>query len=77
MGSGKGILLPNLEKGKVVKKSYDVTNYNPGHKILELCNVLVQGWYVTNKTKLHIWHNKLGDVSNGLSHESSEEIYNP
>ena len=34
--------------------------YNPGHNILELCNVLVQAWFAACKVELDIWYNKLG-----------------
>ena len=34
--------------------------YNLGHNILELCNVLEQILFPTSKTKLHIYHQKLG-----------------
>ena len=33
--------------------------YNPGHDILELCNILVQIQFTTSKMKLDICYNKL------------------
>ena len=35
-------------------------NYNPGHNILELYNVLVQVRFATSKMKIDIWYNKFG-----------------
>ena len=35
-------------------------NYNPGHNILELYNILVKIRFTTSKTKLDIQHSKLG-----------------
>ena len=34
--------------------------YNPGHNILELYNILVKIRFTTSKTKLDIWHSKVG-----------------
>ena len=33
---------------------------NPGHKILELYNMLLQIRFTTSKSKLDIWYKKLG-----------------
>ena len=33
---------------------------NPGHKILVLCNILVQVRFTISKTKLNTWYSKLG-----------------
>ena len=35
-------------------------NYNPGHNILELYNVLVQVRFATSKMKIDTWYNKFG-----------------
>ena len=35
-------------------------SYNPGNNILELYNILVQVLFTTSKTKLYIYHSKLG-----------------
>ena len=40
--------------------SLHCVNYNPGHNILELYNILVQIRFTTSKKKLDIYYSKLG-----------------
>ena len=37
-----------------------ILNYNPGHNILELYNILVLVRFITSKTKLNVYYIKLG-----------------
>ena len=52
-------------------------NYNPGHNILELYNVLVQVRFATSKMKINIWYNKFGlRVASGLQNNFSRILGN-